>query len=792
MSKKPVWILAGRIVWLSALFLLDVSETWARLATAGSILAASWLLVTSEGLRPRDRKGNRREKNKNRRAFGVSGQMSGTSGSVPLAQPGSQPKSSVDWREQVGSEAVCAAWENLAGAIVQEFIYDSWYSHLTPDTQFPAEVRALLNSAFGRLSQRAKSVEIRQIVSEICELFMEHLDLFRDTREVLIRQGEWSRAENEMDQLEFSLEIDNMIRDNLLSTGNLHPALENGHYYVLKDISEGVVYHLVGKYLNSRLASRAVARELLAGCVFRPLIRFCSPYHWTKGLLALLRRAQTRQNEIDRSQSKEDALYGVWCMASKIKETIEKEQAKVPVTDHVSQDDDDEDDDDDDNDDDNDDENTNTPRSDDSDNTASSPVRDSTILDDKFINHSDHLVARIVNAELNTDGARDFVVYKIRVGDASKEWTICRRYRQFEVLHRQLRQIAGYDCQLPGKRFFFHSPNVEFIEQRRCALDDYLQSILQNPTLKASDDLWEFLRQDSEFEILTEKSKGKIKHTMSSKVLVATEMVGRGVYEATLDSSYQIKKHAKTGVENVIKGVRTLSQGKKKTKKSVKKLRIMQDRHNVNESQSDMSPGISTSTSVSEKTMYIEENDLDKGIKCSITSIQTPIYDMLDCIFQLQTRGFFRRQVFSVGRQILSLVLGDAVEEYLSESLDFLRQESTISQLIHRLQTLLWPAGVWMRRNIPQPHEVPLPSVENYVEPLGEPPEDKDEIRGSMQEALTVGMPFPLARLVGKLAYYDGSRDLLQLLQSRTMTLQLGYCMLETFVYHLFPETKPK
>jgi hypothetical protein len=246
-------------------------------------------------------------------------------------------------------------------------------------------------------------------------------------------------------------------------------------------------------------------------------------------------------------------------------------------------------------------------------------------------------------------------------------------------------------------------------------------------------------------------------------------------------------------VENVIKGMKTLSQGKKKTtKKSMEKLRIMQDRHNLNESPLDMSPGTSTSTSMTEKTVNVEENGFDQGRKSSIVSIQTPIYDMLDCIFQLQTRGFFRRQVFSVGRQILSLVLGDAVEDYLSESLDFVRQESTISNLIHRLQTLLWPAGVWMRHNIPQPDEVTLPSVENYVEPIGEPPEDKDEVRRSMQEALTVGMPFPLARLVGKLAYYDGSRDILQLLQSRTMTLQLGYCMLETLIYHLFPETKPK
>ena len=754
-------------------------------------MAASWLLLTSEGLRPRDRNRNRKDQNQrtSTRVFGVSGQMN-----VP--QLGGQPNSfvnkpTVGWREQVGSEAVCAAWENLAGAIVQEFIYDSWYSHLTPDTQFPAEVRALLNAAFGQLSQRAKKVQIRQVVSEICELFMEHLDLFRDTREELIKQGEWDRAENEMDQLEFSHEIDLLIRENMKRAGNLHPALESSHYYVLRDISEIFVYHLIDKHLKSRLASRAVARELLAGCVFRPLIKFCSPYFWTKGLVALLQRAETRQNEIIRLQSKEDALYGVWCMTSKIRETIEKEDlhAKVPVTGHDPQVSDVDDD-----------ENTTTPRSDSSDSlndnyheNASIPIRDPAILDKKSMERSDHLVARIVNAELNSDGARDFVVYKIRVGDASKEWTICRRYRQFEVLHRQLRQVSDYSCQLPGKRFFFHTPNVDFIEQRRCALDDYLQSILQNPILKASEDLWEFLRQDSgRFEISTEKGKGKMKHTMSSKVLIATEMVGRAC-EATLDSSYQIKKHAKTGVEGMIKGMKTLTKGKKKeSKNSMEKLRVMQDRHNLNKSQLDMSPGTSTSTSMSDKTVDVEENGLDQGMKSFSVSIQTPIYDMLDCIFQLQTRGFFRRQVFSVGRQMLSLVLGDAVEDYLSESLDFVRQESTISKMIHRLQTLLWPAGVWMRRNTPQQDEVPLPSVENYVEPLAEPPEDKDEVRRSIQEALTVGMPFPLARLVGKLAYYDGSHDILQLLQSRTMTLQLGYCMLETLVYHLFPETKPK
>eukprot|EP00889_Picochlorum_renovo_P007756 jgi/Picre1/34786/NNA_002252.t1 len=51
------------------------------------------------------------------------------------------------WRKDVNSDVVSEAWFSFAGHIVQEFIYDTWYSHLTPDKEFPAEVRALLNGA---------------------------------------------------------------------------------------------------------------------------------------------------------------------------------------------------------------------------------------------------------------------------------------------------------------------------------------------------------------------------------------------------------------------------------------------------------------------------------------------------------------------------------------------------------------------------------------------------------------------------------------------------------------------
>ncbi len=46
---------------------------------------------------------------------------------------------------------------------------------------------------------------------------------------------------------------------------------------------------------------------------------------------------------------------------------------------------------------------------------------------------------------------------QIRVADNAGEWTVSRRYRNFEVLHRQLRAYTAYRLKLPPKRIFIHS-----------------------------------------------------------------------------------------------------------------------------------------------------------------------------------------------------------------------------------------------------------------------------------------------------------------------------------------------
>ena len=129
------------------------------------------------------------------------------------------------------------------------------------------------------------------------------------------------------------------------------------------------------------------------------------------------------------------------------------------------------------------------------------------------------------------------VIYKIRVGDDTGEWTVSRRFRNFETLHRALRytlllvstaadskgfhlqfyeaqpnvrqfshaalkelsiastppnlrallrtvlcrDLPSYHLRLPAKRIFSQQQSVEFVEERRQQLNGFLQSLLAIP-----------------------------------------------------------------------------------------------------------------------------------------------------------------------------------------------------------------------------------------------------------------------------------------------------------------------
>ena len=45
-----------------------------------------------------------------------------------------------------------------------QFVYDLWWGHITPDTDFPKDIRRVLNSAFGELAARAQHADLKRML----------------------------------------------------------------------------------------------------------------------------------------------------------------------------------------------------------------------------------------------------------------------------------------------------------------------------------------------------------------------------------------------------------------------------------------------------------------------------------------------------------------------------------------------------------------------------------------------------------------------------------------------------
>lgn len=45
-----------------------------------------------------------------------------------------------------------------------QWVYDAWFSLLTPDREFPAAIRRLINEIFAEVAQRAKRIDLRNVL----------------------------------------------------------------------------------------------------------------------------------------------------------------------------------------------------------------------------------------------------------------------------------------------------------------------------------------------------------------------------------------------------------------------------------------------------------------------------------------------------------------------------------------------------------------------------------------------------------------------------------------------------
>ncbi|XP_074275979.1 uncharacterized protein LOC141599768 [Silene latifolia] len=383
-----------------------------------------------------------------------------------------------------------------------------------------------------------------------------------------------------------------------------------------------------------------------------------------------------------------------------------------------------------------------------------------------------------------------FAVYSISVTDAeNNSWSIKRRYRHFEELHRRLKEYPVYSLHLPPKHFLSTGFDVPVIQERCKLLDEYLKKLMQLPTISGSIDVWDFLSIDS--QTYTFSSAFSIVETLSVKPLEKRTSIP--------NQESSIRNHLKTD----------LKVPEKNPVKEYGKLPVGScvDSENRVQNNPPLVQGYGSKKGDQMSELVLDaDDDPTFPSEWVAPNLSGPILDLVDVIFQLQEGAWIRRKAFWVAKQVLQLGMGDALDDWLVEKIQRLRKGSVVASGIKRLEQILWPDGIFITKH-PRRQKPPTsvsstqgPSSHQSPDQASVAKEDdlrkmvEEQEREAMQRAKFVyelmidNAPAAVVSLVGSKEYEQCAKDLYYFLQSSVCVKQLIVDLLELVLLYAYPE----
>ncbi|TMW89756.1 hypothetical protein EJD97_016698 [Solanum chilense] len=475
--------------------------------------------------------------------------------------------------------------------------------------------------------------------------------------------------------------------------------------------------------------------------------------------------------------------------------------------------------------------------------------------------HLPKLKCRVLGAYFEKLGSKSFAVYSIAVTDANNcTWFVKRRYRNFERLHRHLKDIPNYTLHLPPKRIFSSSTEDAFVHQRCIQLDKYLQDLLTIANVAEQHEVWDFLSASSKNYSFGKSSS--VMRTLAVNVDDAVDDIVRqfkGVSDGLMrkvvgspsSSSYEpttstSDRNLSWNVEEIHKlaltqsnsesvnsfsdnddGDKDGSHGHEEVGPSSEDNgwhsdnelnskgfppRVVKHDEEIVNSVADLKNGSGlqrksvSSGGFSETSLAVvpsQQEDL-VGVPPEWTppNLSVPILNLVDKIFQLNRRGWLRRQVFWISKEIMQLMMEDAIDDWLLRQIHWLRRDDIIALGIKWIQDVLWPNGIFfikLRNIVESSNEPNQGSVHSTKQSGG----SKVSKAGSFEEQLEAtrrasdvkkmlydGAPATLVSLIGHKQYRRCARDLYYFLQSTICLKQLTYGVLELVLISIFPELR--
>lgn len=410
------------------------------------------------------------------------------------------------------------------------------------------------------------------------------------------------------------------------------------------------------------------------------------------------------------------------------------------------------------------------------------------------------LRCEVLGANIVKSGSKQFAVYSISVTDVNNNsWSIKRRFRHFEELHRRLKEFPEYDLHLPPKHFLSTGLDVPVIQERCKLLDKYLKKLMQLPTVSGSIEVWDFLSVDSQtylfsnsFSVietlsvdLENKPSEKAKKLPNFLAPVTNNLSSRREHLSTesKESAFKIKN-------NVVADVLRSNEKDSRTQNHAASLT-----NSGNTAKGRDGDGLEEAS----ESLLDATTDPTLPTEWVPPNLSVPILDLVDVIFQLQDGGWIRRKAFWVAKQILQLGMGDAFDDWLIEKIQLLRKGAVIASGIRRVEQILWPDGIFISKH---PKRRPPPSTNpSQNSPHGRQPPDVSSPKISYEqqqeavrrakfvyELMIDNAPTAIVGLVGRKEYEQCAKDLYFFIQSSVCLKLLVFDLLELVVLSAFPE----
>lgn len=452
----------------------------------------------------------------------------------------------------------------------------------------------------------------------------------------------------------------------------------------------------------------------------------------------------------------------------------------------------------------------------------------SSLLADSFLT----LRCEVVCANIVKSGSSTFAVYSISVTDVeNKSWSIKRRFRHFEELHRRLKEYPEYTFHLPPKHFLSTGLDVPVIRERCKLLDAYLKKLLQLPTISGSIEVWDFLSVDSQtysfsdsisiIETLSDDTSYEKKKEIATSARDTRHIMDQFSPKRELQNSGMKESVPQMRINHVtdLSRMNTMNAPPIPPERPAKAFgKPLEDSSKkIDKPVQDKIPLDSKlGATVKEAEIYqshpaAEPHMDDGGTDPALPSdwippnLCAPILDLVDVLFQLHDGGWIRRKAFWVAKQVLQLGMGDAFDDWLIEKIQILRRGSVVASGIRRVEQILWPDGIFLTKHPKRQRPTPSASSNNSSQgqsPAPLPSPKEDDIRGLdelqekearrreqfVYELMIDNAPATLVGLVGRKEYDHCAKDLYYFLQSSVCLKQLAYGLLELLLLSAFPE----